>query len=81
MRIKGIVDEDFIQYKNPSMFIITCFCNWKCCLDGGFDKAICQNSPLASSPIMEVSNIELITRYLKNSITSAVVFGGLEPFE
>lgn len=81
MRVKGIVDEDFIQYKNPSMFIITCFCNWKCCLDGGFDKAICQNSSLSSSPIIEISNIELITRYLKNPITSSIVFGGLEPFE
>ena len=81
MRVKGIVDEDFIQYKNPSMFIVTCFCNWKCCLDGGFDKAICQNSSLSLSPIIEISNIELITRYLKNPITSSIVFGGLEPFE
>lgn len=81
MRIKSFVDEDFIQYFKPSMFIITCFCNWKCCLDGGFDKAICQNSSLSSSPIIEISNIELITRYLKNPITSSIVFGGLEPFE
>lgn len=81
MRVKGIVDEDFIQYKNPSMFIITCFCNWKCCLDEGFDKAICQNSSLSLSPVIEISNIELITRYLKNPITSSIVFGGLEPFE
>ena len=23
--IKGLVDEDFVQYKQPSMFIATCF--------------------------------------------------------
>ena len=79
MRVKKIVDEWFQDYKKPSMFIATCFCNWKCCVDGDFDKSICQNSAIADMPIIEVKNQEIIDRYKKNHITSAIVFGGLEP--
>lgn len=81
MRIKRFIDEDFVQYKKPVMFIGTCFCNWKCCTEQNLDKTICQNSLLAKSPILEVDNEVLIERYLDNPITKAIVFGGLEPFE
>ncbi len=40
--IKGLVDEDFVQYKKPSMFIGTCFCGWKCCKDAGRPVTMCQ---------------------------------------
>ena len=81
MRIKRFIDEDFVQYKKPVMFIGTCFCNWKCCTEQNLDKTFCQNSSLAKSPIREVDNEVLIERYLDNPITKAIVFGGLEPFE
>lgn len=81
MRIKRFIDEDFVQYKKPVMFIGTCFCNWKCCTEQNLDKTFCQNSSLAKSPILEVDNEVLIERYLDNPITKAIVFGGLEPFE
>ena len=41
MLIKDIIDEDFINYKKPSMFIGTVKCDWKCCIEGKFDKKIC----------------------------------------
>ena len=44
MKIKGLVDEDFVNYKQTSMFIILGTCDWKCCIEGGFDISICQNS-------------------------------------
>lgn len=75
MRIKQLIDEDFIQYKLPSMFIGTCFCSFKCGLQE------CQNSALANSPIINMSDDELIQRYMSNPITSSIVFGGLEPFD
>lgn len=77
--IKGLVDEDFVQYKKPSMFIGTCFCDWKCCKDVGRSVAMCQNSPLANSKSKVVKFSTLYNRYINNPITKAIVFGGLEP--
>lgn len=77
--IKGLVDEDFVQYKKPSMFIGTCFCDWKCCKDVGCSVAMCQNSPLANSKNKVVKFSTLYNRYINNPITKAIVFGGLEP--
>lgn len=79
MKIKGLIDEDFVNYKVPSMFISTYTCSFKCDKECG--QAVCQNLPLVSHPIIEVDNKELIQRYLNNSITNAVVLGGLEPFD
>ena len=79
MRIKNIVDEDFINYKKPSMFIGTSSCNFKCDKECG--KPVCQNSELAKAPNIEISNEEIIRRYITNPITEAIVFGGLESFD
>ena len=79
MLVKDIIDEDFINYKKPSMFISTYICSFKCNKECG--QAVCQNLPLASQPIIEVDNDDLTMRYLHNDLTSAVVIGGLEPFD
>lgn len=79
MKIKGLIDEDFVNYKRPSMFISTYKCSFKCDKECG--QAVCQNLPLVSQPIIEVSNTDLIKRYLNNGISQAVVIGGLEPFD
>ena len=76
MKIKGLVDEDFVNYKKPSMFISTYTCSFKCCEECG--QAVCQNLPLVSQPTVEVDNAELVQRYVNNNITKAVVLGGLE---
>lgn len=79
MKIKGIRDEDFTQYKKPSMFIAFPKCDFKCEKDCG--KKICQNSQLATSDSIEVTELSVVERYLKNPITQAIVIGGLEPFD
>ena len=79
MLIKGLIDEDFINYKKPSMFILFNYCSFKCDHEAGC--AICQNSALAHEPDIDISFIEIVSRYVKNPITKAVVFGGLEPFD
>ena len=79
MRIKGLQDEDFVNYKKPSMFIGTSLCDWKCCNEQCLDKSICQNSSLANSKTIDVSADEIYRRYINNPITKAVVIGGLEP--
>lgn len=79
MIIKGLIDEDFVNYKKPSMFIITSKCSFKCDKECG--KPVCQNSELAKAPIIDIEIGEVIERYLNNPITEAVVWGGLEPFD
>lgn len=79
MRVKGLVPEDFIQYKKPSMFLICPFCSFKCDIENG--TQICQNWSLAKAPIIEVETNKIIQQYLDNPITKAVVFGGLEPLD
>lgn len=79
MRLKGLVPEDFIQYKKPSMFLICPFCSFKCDIENG--TQICQNWSLAKAPIIEVETNKIIQQYLDNPITKAVVFGGLEPLD
>lgn len=78
MLIKNIVDEDFVNYKKTSMFIIFPQCDFKCDREAGC--SICQNSSLAHEPNFEISVEDIVNRYLANPITNAVVFGGLETF-
>lgn len=79
MKIKTIVDENFGDYKLPSIFISSCYCDWKCARDGGFDKSICQNSHIAQMENINIGNFDIYNRYRNNPITKSVVIGGLEP--
>lgn len=79
MKIRVLQDEDFVNYKKPSMFIGTFICDWKCCNEQCLDKSICQNSSLANSKVIDIPADEIFRRYIKNPITKAVVIGGLEP--
>jgi pyruvate-formate lyase-activating enzyme len=42
---------------------------------------MCQNDEWRSRATVVMDDAELCRRYLANELTSAVVFGGLEPFE
>ena len=79
MKIKGIIVEDFINYKLPSMVIEFPYCNFKCDKECG--KQVCQNFNLTDSPNKEISIIKLVEMYMENNITKAIVFQGLEPFD
>ena len=79
MIIKGIIDEDLINYKKPSMVIEMPKCDFKCDQECGMK--ICQNSNLALTPDIDIPAQEIIERYLQNDITKAIVFQGLEPFD
>ena len=79
MRVKAIIEEDFINYKLPSMFISTCFCDYKCCTELGLDTGVCQNAPLAQSENIDIPDQTIYEHFVNNPITKAVVIGGLEP--
>lgn len=79
MIIKGLLDEDFINYKEPSMFISFPHCSFKCDKESG--KNLCQNSSLSKSPNIDVDIEKIVDRFMNNDITKAIVFGGLEPLD
>lgn len=75
MIVKEIRDEDFTNYKKPSMIIGFPTCSWKC------GKGLCQNSALAQAPNIDIKVDTLVERYINNPITRAVVCAGLEPMD
>ena len=79
MIVKEIRDEDFTNYKKPSMVIGFPSCTFKCERECG--QKMCQNSTLATAPDIEVSVENIVNRYLQNPITKAIIFGGLEPMD
>ena len=79
MKIKGIIHEDFVNYKKPSMVIEFPYCSFKCDKECG--QSVCQNSNLANSPTHNISIEKIVLSYLKNTITEAIVCQGLEPFD
>ena len=79
MKIIDLIDEDFINYKKPSLFLALPFCTFKCEKECGIQ--CCQNSSLARQPIIEISTEKLVQRYLENPISESVVMGGMEPLD
>lgn len=81
MRYLTIIDEDFNNYKKPAMFIGTISCGGKCCEEAGIPLCVCQNDTWRNKTPIVKTNDEIIDRYFSNKLTTAIVFGGLEPFE
>ena len=79
MKIKGIIDEDFVNYKKPCMTIEFPYCSFKCDKECG--QPVCQNSALANAKNIDISVNEIVDRYTKNDITDAIVYQGLEPID
>ena len=79
MLVKGIIDEDFLNYKKPSMYIAMPNCSFKCDKECG--RTVCQNSSLAQAAPIYITAHDIVERYLSNPITQAIVISGLEPFD
>ena len=80
IKIRGLVDEDFVNYKKPAMFIAFPYCTFKCDKECGY--SVCQNSSLVTnSEIINIDEQIIIDRYIKNPITHSIVISGLEPFD
>ena len=76
MKIKGLISEDFVNYKKTAMTIMFPHCNgFKC------GAEYCQNSPLSKAEDIEMDISNIVIRYLNNPITESVVMQGLEPFD
>ena len=80
MRIKGIIEEDFVNYKAPCLTIESPICkDFKCDRECGVQ--VCQNWSLAKAPIIDIPNFKILDLYFKSDITKAICFQGLEPFD
>ena len=79
MEIKGIIHEDFVNYKVCSMTIAMPYCTFKCDKECGSN--VCQNSKLAKDPTLDIPAAKIIEQYLYNPLSHAIVFQGLEPFD
>ena len=76
MILKGVIFEDIVNYKLTSMTLEFPKCDtFKC------GRSVCQNSTLTHASYIYISAQTLVNRYLKNYITHAVVFQGLEPLD
>ena len=75
MKIKGLISEDFVNYKKTAMTRMFPYCTFKC------DTEYCQNSPLSKAEDIEMDITDIVIRYLNNPITESVVMQGLEPFD
>lgn len=81
MLVKMIRDEDYSSYREVSMLIAFPTCTFKCCTDLNRSVSMCQNSPIARLPSMDVSPDDIYARYQRNVITHSIVCGGLEPID
>lgn len=81
MRVKTVIEEDFTNYQKPAMFIGTISCGGKCCVEMGFPLSVCQNDAWRTCSVICIDDQKLCSRYVSNQLTSALIFGGLEPFE
>lgn len=73
--VKGIIEEDFVNYRLPCMTIMFPKCSFKC------GRELCQNSLLVKAEEVSAVPKALVSRYLDNPITKAFCFQGLEPFD
>ena len=78
-RTKGIVEEDFIQYSKPTMFITNTACDLKCERECG--KRCCANNKIFKEPTKTLTFDNIIQRYFNNKITKSITFGGLEQLD
>ena len=79
IKLINIIDEDFVNYKVPTMSLLFPYCSMKCNIEAG--REVCQNTSLCNSSLIEVSIEALCERYLKNPISKAICCYGMEPFD
>ena len=79
MKLVNLIQEDFTNYKKPSLFLGFPKCSGKCNKIAG--KIVCQNEELKNAKKIDVSIQEIIDLYINNPITKAIVCGGLEPLD
>lgn len=79
MKLKGIIDYDIVNYKEPTLTLLFNLCDFKCDKLNGCQ--VCQNSSLVDEPDIEVSLEKIWELYKQNPLTKGFCCQGLEPFD
>lgn len=79
MKLKGIIDYDCTNYKEPVLTLEFPFCDFKCDKLNGCQ--VCQNSALVIEPNINISLQEIWSLYKQNPLTKGFCCQGLEPFD
>lgn len=79
MKLKGIIDCDFTNYKEPVLTLEFPYCNFKCDVLNGCQ--VCQNNTLAREPNIEISLKKIWELYKQNPLTKGFCLQGLEPLD
>lgn len=79
MKLKGIIDCDFTNYKEPVLTLEFPYCNFKCDKLNGCQ--VCQNSALAMEPNFQISFEKIWELYQQNPLTKGFCCQGLEPLD
>ena len=79
MKLKGIIDCDYTNYKKPVLTLEFPYCSFKCDTLNGC--RICQNSGLVYEPDIDVSFEYIWTLYSMNPLTKGFCCQGLEPLD
>ena len=72
MKLKGIIDYDCTNYKEPTLTLEFPYCDFKC--DKLNNCHVCQNSELAREPDIEISGPQIWKLYKENPLTKAFCF-------
>lgn len=79
IRALSITDEVFQDYRKISMFISCIRCDGKCWRELNLPPDTCQNYGMNSQNWKSYKIQDVIDRYMSNELTTAIIFGGLEP--
>ena len=79
MKLKGVIFEDWVNYKKCSMVLEFPYCDFKCNRDCGME--VCHNYHMQGYPLLNIRTNKLVELYMQNDICEAVVCQGLEPFD
>ena len=79
MKLKGIIDYDCTNYKEPVLTLEFPYCDFKCDKLNGCK--VCQNSSLVKEPTIEISLKTIWELYKQNPLTKGFCLQGLEPLD
>ena len=72
MKLKGIIDYDCTNYKEPTLTLMFPSCTFKC--DWINSARVCQNSSLTQEPDINIDNESIWKLYCGNPLTKAFCF-------
>ena len=81
IKLKGIKEENFNDYRKASLYLAFPYCSFKCCKEKGYDISICQNNHLKDEEIKDIELDYIYNLYYNNILTESICLGGLEPLD